>query len=238
MALEQIANSAASTLSAAIVSTSATTFTVANGTVFPSVGNFRVIIDSEIMICTSRSGNTLTVTRGQEGTTAATHLNAAPVTHVLTAGGISQWVKENALALVPAARVYHSTNQSIANNTGVALAFNTESFDTDTIHDTVTNNSRLTCKTAGKYLITGTIEWAANATGIRQAILQVNGTTQPGIDERIGTATYPVTTTVVTLYDLAVNDYVELLGYQDSGGALNALTDGIRAPVFEMVRVA
>lgn len=84
MAIEQYTNKADTTLNGAISSTSSTSIVVTDGSVFPSVGNFRIIIDSEIMKVTARSTNTLTVVRGQEGTTAATHLDLAPVTDVLT----------------------------------------------------------------------------------------------------------------------------------------------------------
>jgi hypothetical protein len=91
---EQLANSAASTLTAAIPDAVATSCTVANGTVFPASGNFRIIIDSELMLCTARSGNTLTVTRGAEATTAVAHSNGAAVTHVLTKAGLDQYIVE------------------------------------------------------------------------------------------------------------------------------------------------
>jgi len=93
---EQVANLAASTLSAAITSTSATTLTVTSASTFPGTGNFRIKIDTELMLVTAVSGNTFTVTRGIESTTAATHLNLAPVTHILTAGGLAQYVSDHA----------------------------------------------------------------------------------------------------------------------------------------------
>lgn len=95
---EQLANNAASTLTAAIPDAVATTCTVVNGTVFPATGNFRVIVDTELMLCTARSGNTLTVTRGIEGTTAAAHASGAALTHVLTQAGLLQYLIENAPA--------------------------------------------------------------------------------------------------------------------------------------------
>jgi hypothetical protein len=90
MATEQFANSAQTTLSAAITSTTATSISVANGgTPFSSSAQFRILIDSELMLVTAGAGtNTWTVTRGIEGTAAATHSNGATVTEVLTAGGL------------------------------------------------------------------------------------------------------------------------------------------------------
>lgn len=91
MAVELFGDFAVSTLAADITS-SATTLTVADGTVFPpavtGTSQFRLQIDTELMICTNRSGATLTVTRGAEGTTAAAHVAPVAVKHVLTAGSL------------------------------------------------------------------------------------------------------------------------------------------------------
>lgn len=138
-----------------------------------------------------------------------------------------------------AARVYHNANQSIANATDTILAFNSERFDTDVIHDTVTNNSRLTCKTAGKYQITAGIGWAANATGYRIVHILHNGSV------KIASETAPVVSATVnqfqnvtTFYDLAVNDYVEVQVEQTSTAALNVLVLANRSAEFMMVKVA
>jgi hypothetical protein len=88
VATEQFANNAQSSLAAAIAAGD-TSLTVANAVPFPASGNFRVIIDGEILLVTAVTGNTFTVTRGAEGTTAAAHANGAYVTHVLTAAALS-----------------------------------------------------------------------------------------------------------------------------------------------------
>lgn len=136
------------------------------------------------------------------------------------------------------ARVFHNANQSIANTTPAALAFNSERADTDTIHDNVTNNSRLTCKTAGVYAVSANVEWTANATGYRELFLLINGVTR--FADNVAP---PVTTGVVTrqqaqgIYALAVNDYVEAWVNQSSGVALNIITAANYSPEFMMVRL-
>src|SRR5215475_9738149 len=82
----------------------------------------------------------------------------------------------------PAVRVYHNTTQSITNGTDTTVNFNSERYDqaagsASTMHDTVTNNSRLTAVYAGVYKITGQLGFASNATGIRQCHIRLNGTT-------------------------------------------------------------
>src|SRR4051812_13305340 len=85
---EQFANNAASTLSGGI-SAGATSLTVASASSFPGSGNFRIIIDSEIFLVTAVAGTTFTVTPGYESTAQASHGSGAAVTHVCTAGVMS-----------------------------------------------------------------------------------------------------------------------------------------------------
>ena len=87
MAVEKYKNNAASTLNGAI-NNSTTSVVVTSAASFPTSGNFRILIDSEIMLVTSVSSNTFTVTRAHENTSAASHSNGAAVTHIFTAGAI------------------------------------------------------------------------------------------------------------------------------------------------------
>jgi hypothetical protein len=84
---EVFANNAQSNLNGSINS-STTSVAVNNAAAFPSTGNFRILVDSEIMLVTSVSTNTFTVVRAQEGTTGAAHTSGAICTHVLTAGAM------------------------------------------------------------------------------------------------------------------------------------------------------
>jgi len=145
--------------------------------------------------------------------------------------------RSNLLGFDKSCRVYNSAVQSCANEAWTTLAFDSEAWDTDTIHDLVTNNSRLTCKTAGKYIITAFAAFAANATGQRFFTIKLNGTiylTQACFQ---AAAAQRTACTIATLYSLAVNDYVEFLIYQNSGGALNTdIVDGTTN--FSMARIA
>ena len=71
------------------------------------------------------------------------------------------------------ARVYNNANISIPDSTVTALTFNSERWDTDSIHSTVSNTSRLTAQTASKYDIKGNIKWASNSTGTRLIIINL-----------------------------------------------------------------
>ena len=138
--------------------------------------------------------------------------------------------------IVPSARVYNSANISIPNNTVTVLTFNSELLDTDNIHDTATNPSRLTCKTAGLYAIYGNAQFAAHATGARSVLIRLNGTTF--IAEAVaGSAGIVQSPPVSTQYPLEVGDYIELAVWQNSGGSLAVNYVDAYTPVFGMTRI-
>lgn len=86
--IEQFANAAQSTLASDIDETT-TSVTVASPTLFPTIGQFRLLVDTEIMLVTAVASGVFTVSRGVEGTTAAQHLAGATATAIVTAGAIS-----------------------------------------------------------------------------------------------------------------------------------------------------
>jgi len=83
---EQFKNLASTTLDGAI-NDSVETVTVASAMGFTG-GDFRILVDSEIMKVTAVNGLDLTVARGAEGTSPSSHDNGAAVKHVLTVGAL------------------------------------------------------------------------------------------------------------------------------------------------------
>lgn len=72
------------TLSAAIATTGATSMTVTSAAQFPGSGSYYIQVDSEIIQVTAGAGTTTwTITRGELGSTAATHSNGAAVTGMM-----------------------------------------------------------------------------------------------------------------------------------------------------------
>jgi hypothetical protein len=91
---EQHQNLSSTTLNGAI-NNSVTTVTVTTGSAFPSAGNYRVMVDDEIMIVTARSTNDLTVVRGQDGTSAASHADLATIALVYSQQSLSRLFTDN-----------------------------------------------------------------------------------------------------------------------------------------------
>ena len=90
----ELLNNAVSTTLNGSINNSVTTVTVTAGSVFPSTGNFRVKVEDEIMLCTARSTNDLTVVRGYEGSSAASHSSGAGINAILTAGALNRFLQD------------------------------------------------------------------------------------------------------------------------------------------------
>jgi hypothetical protein len=166
---------------------------------------------------------------------------------VLTASEMNTYVSDNTdfLNTPPSARVYNSANLAVANNTNTILTFNSERWDNNTIHSTVTNTGRLTCRTAGLYHIYGHASFASSTDAIsstdtdtraRAYEIRLNGTTTlasigttPIASEELQTSA-----SISTIYSLAVDNYVELRVWQNSGGSLNIVSAGNYSPEFGM----
>jgi hypothetical protein len=122
----------------------------------------------------------------------------------------------------PAVRVNHSAALvSIPNwEADTVLPFNTERWDNDNTHDTTTNNSRLTAKTAGLYLIVANVTWDESPTsGVKHTRIVLDGSTphRPQLLEQYSTSKYHTGQIATTTYRLAVNEYVEVMVQQNSG---------------------
>lgn len=117
--------------------------------------------------------------------------------------------------------------------TSSAVAFNTvamtEAYDTDSIHEGSTNPSRFTIP-AGVYVVncTATLIIEGNATGRRDAEIKLNGSslTPPALN-RVLSATTTNCIIQVATGDIKVTpgDYLELYGFQNSGGNLDFMTN-------------
>ena len=137
------------------------------------------------------------------------------------------------------ARVYNSAAQACASGVDTYLTFDSERFDTDSIHSTSSNTNRLTAPTTGYYAIAGNVMIQFNSTGARGLGIRVNGTTQIALS-RIGTVTTTSEVTILniaTIYALTAGDYVELGVYQTSGTSLNTVTTGNFSPEFMLHKI-
>jgi hypothetical protein len=127
----------------------------------------------------------------------------------------------------PRAKLSQRTLQTLTNATFAAVSFDNEIVDTDVDnvggHDNSTNPTRWTARYRGLYSIHGTVTFDANATGVRYAMLRINGVDQEATNGSLpgqAASAISVHTHPGKLF-LADGDYVELVAYQNSGGNLN-----------------
>lgn len=153
---------------------------------------------------------------------------------LVTAAEMNQDVRDNigALANPAACRVYHSVdNISIAHNTLTILGttgattaiFNSERYDTDSMHSTSVAPGRITFNTAGLYVVSSHMALAAagDYTAFDHAIV-LNGAANGIARADMGTATSSVIayfSSVSTIYKFAVADYIYVSIQQRNGAS-------------------
>lgn len=136
------------------------------------------------------------------------------------------------LATPPACAVTHNAAQAFTTAVETTVAFNTETEDTDTMHDNATNNSRITIKTAGRYLLVVNLGYASNNTGARMVAFRMNGATFLAYKTQTATQSDNTMMDLTVCRKFAVNDYIEVRGLQTSGGNLNVLQGANYSPYF------
>lgn len=134
----------------------------------------------------------------------------------------------NYLHSPPACLATRTAALSITTATFTNISFNgTDIYDTDTMHDPVTNNTRITINTAGVYHVWGATEFAANATGLRRTALVLNAAQKlAGAYEGTPGGAQNGILEAHAVYKFAATDFVELYVYQSSGAGLNILGTG------------
>jgi hypothetical protein len=166
-------------------------------------------------------------------------VTAVPVTTTIPVGKLrAAVVRANILDVLdflqnkPAAELRQTVAQSIPNGALTALTFTTEDLDDDPAgsggHSTSVNTTRFTAVYAGWYLIGGVVAFTASAVGTRATAWAVNGTNVNSSSVLVSAssafgARIPAPSMRVFLN---VGDYVELLAFQSTGGALNTEVAG------------
>jgi len=125
----------------------------------------------------------------------------------------------------PMCRVKQTSGQQVNDASPAIAAFNAEDFDTDAMHDNSTNNSRVTIKTAGVYLIIASAAYTAGVSDDASMSLLKNGAGGIGGYTSWGPANTGAGMTTSLLIQLAVNDYIELSLYQNNSANTPRTTD-------------
>lgn len=165
--------------------------------------------------------------------------NSSP-SHVLSWNNSTGQVQQSALVSASMARAYGTAATSATNGAWTAAALAAENFDTDSYHDNTTNNSRITIPSDGTYLFVGQINFAASAAGtIRGVALRANGSAyraayyQPPMG-----ATYENALQISLIYQFVAGDYIQIVGFQDTGAALNITNTSTQTPALAVYKIS
>lgn len=132
----------------------------------------------------------------------------------------------------PQCSAYQGVAQNLTTGTWGAITLDAEVFDIvqsgDTAsHDNATNNSRIYIRTTGKYEVSGQVQIATSATGLRAAQVRLNAAGAVGSGSMVTqNQQSPVsggsTSVAVGPYvqPFTAGDYIELFGFQSSGGTV------------------
>jgi hypothetical protein len=165
-------------------------------------------------------GDLIAATAADTPARLAVGTNGQVLTADSTASTGLKWATPSSTPSFVGCSLYKSSNQAAANGTSTAVTFEAELFDTNGFHDNSTNNTRITIPSgyAGKYIITGVIQWASSSSGNRVNDFKLNGSTFLGYSYMDANGYQSCAVTMIQ--DLAVGDYIEMIGYQNSGGSL------------------
>lgn len=136
----------------------------------------------------------------------------------------------NFITSVPTVRVRQGASQTLTSGSWAALGMNISDIDTDSGHSNSVNNSRYTCQVAGWYYAEGYLATTAGASSRFEASIAKNGTIVGG------SATFLIKTNDLqsivcgTLVQLAVGDYIEVWGRQNSGANVSTFDGSDLAP--------
>ena len=145
-----------------------------------------------------------------------------------TAAQFNQDLRDNVsfLANPPACKVTDTGGQSVADDTDTLLLWDTEEFDTDTMHSTSVNPGRITFTRAGLYVVTANVIFPTNGNGYRHARIRANGTTTLAEDARTSASVVTnIGHSLSVLYKAAAAQYAEVLCRQTTTAALTTTAD-------------
>lgn len=118
-------------------------------------------------------------------------------------------------------RAFVTGGTGVTNNTTTVFGFNNVVVDDGYFDGT----NKFTAKTSGMYLLVGFVHWPSNGTGIRIIELRLNGTVYlNGQSDNAANTVSDVRHQMTALMWLNAGDYVQLTGFQTSGGTLTPTT--------------
>jgi hypothetical protein len=134
----------------------------------------------------------------------------------------------NFLLSPPRVRAYDNAGVSCVTNTETLLALNAETYDTDSMHDPVTLNSRITFNTSGLYQVNGMVQWQSGTFTGSNVHCRLNSAESPAGGTQIRNWIY--TTARVPVFGFTkfftAGQYIQFWVLQITGGGTISTTLG------------
>lgn len=128
---------------------------------------------------------------------------------------------------IPICVLVQTTQQTIPNTSTTPITWDTEQIDTDNMHSTTTNPTRITAQTAGWYEVSAVVPTVtAPSSGKLGVGLTLNGEMVLGSAAQTPFASQPIAVPIpgAVLY-MGSGDYLELWAYQNSGSSVQLRYD-------------
>jgi len=136
-----------------------------------------------------------------------------------------KWATPAAAGFVGVSLTRTGSDPSFSNNTDTVIEWDSETYDTDNFHSTVTNPSRITIPAGkgGYYFVYAKINFKENATGARQISIYKNSTLiRKFVANSSGSAERHLQ--ISSIINLSATDQIEIYALQASGGTLGGYT--------------
>lgn len=129
---------------------------------------------------------------------------------------------------VPTCGARRTSSTSVGSGATVAISLTTEDFDTDSMHSTVTNPSRITLNETAVWMINGWALWEASTQSVLfQTMIRENATTLLSQQSTLKQATVSLYQHVTCIREFTSGDYLEVVCNHDSGVAENVSLGGL-----------
>ena len=172
------------------------------------------------------STNTATINLGVSGDT----INVPAGVTIANAGTATGFGQSN----TPSFRANPASGTTVANDTATKIAYTTEVYDTDSAYDASNSKFVVPSGKAGRYFFVAALEYnITSATTSARVQVRKNGSIALN---KAGYNSYYDNNLICGVLNLSVGDYIEVYGYQNSGGSTTTQT-GTAATFFAGFKV-
>jgi hypothetical protein len=134
----------------------------------------------------------------------------------------SAWVSPSVTHKPPSVKLQRTTGQVVYDASTATMVWDSESWDTDGMHDLVTNQDRITINTPGIYLVVGAVRYTAGISDDSSLTINLNGSLV--VRDESGPANTAGGRTASVMLNMNANDYLTMQVYQNNSANTSRTT--------------